>query len=214
MNRYLLLIFAYLFICKNICSQIITYVDTIDSSYVFILKNNTKDTVYLFDSYLEEQYYHQKYIHRYNSEYKQCKLSFLPILSLLIGRDVVNSPMIVDGNKIAYFGYVAYSFKPLAPGAKMDIIIPYTAFYVKDYVIDYRDITTYNTAYFDDVKKFSCKNIVVEFAIYREIGVMKIKNAYYLHTFEFSRQANKFEVLSIPIPISIESSTENDCCQH
>lgn len=214
MNRYLLLIFAYLFICKNIYSQIITYVDTIDSSYVFILKNNTKDTVYLFDSYLEEQYYHQKYIHRYNSEYKQCKLSFLPILSLLNGGNARFSPVILGGHKIARWGYVAYSFKPLTPGDKMDILIPYTAFCVKDYVIDYWDITTYNTAYFDDVKNFSCKNIVVEFAIYREIGIIKIKNADGSHPFEFSKQAKKFEVLSIPIPMSIESSVENDCCQH
>ncbi|MFI3297809.1 MAG: hypothetical protein R3Y59_09340 [bacterium] len=212
MNRYLLLIFAYLFICKNIYSQIITYVDTIDSSYVFTLKNNTKDTVYLFDSYLEELYYHQKYIHRYSRWDKQCKLSFLPMLSLLNGRGIGNT-IILGGHKIARYGYVAYSFKPLAPGARMDIIIPYTAFYIKDYVIDYWDIT-YNTAYFDDVEKFSCKNIVVEFAIYREIGILKTKDAFYRNTVTYYRQAKKYEVLSIPIPISIERSAENDCCQH
>ncbi len=129
----------------------------------------------------------------------------MPILSLLSGREI-GSPVIFGGNKIARYGYVKYSFKPIFPKSKIDIIIPYTAFYVKDYVKDHLDITTYKTAYFDDVKKLSCKVIEVEFAIYREIGVLKIKDAFYLYSPEFARDAEKFEVLSIPIPISIESS--------
>lgn len=203
MNRQILLIIMYLFICKSIYSQIITHVDKIDSSYCFTLKNNTEDTVYLFDSYLEQQYYHEKYIHRYCWLNKQCKLSFLPILSLLSGKKI-GSPMIIGGLKIARYGYVTYSFKPIAPKSNIHITIPSSAFYVKDYVRDHLEITTHKTAYFDDINKLSCETIDVEFAIYRDLGIMKIKDAFYLHTPEFARQAVKFEVLSIPVLISIE----------
>lgn len=57
--------------------------DTMQSYIINIENNSDNDTFYLFNSYLKDGLENAKYLKRFDKKNKQCKISFLPLITYL-----------------------------------------------------------------------------------------------------------------------------------
>jgi hypothetical protein len=180
-------------------SFLVQFIGEKDNDYEFELINNSKDTLYLFDSYLNENLYQSKYLHRYDKKTKQCKLSFLPLLPFLSVRH--NDLIVLEGNKVAHIGQVLYHFRLIPPHSKNAIVISKSAFYSEDYVKEVypQKISKFDTIKFRKSKHKKCDTVIVEFALYKNIDLLNSKDAYYFDEFNFNEQALSYIVLSVSV---------------
>ena len=176
---------------------------------IFEFINKSDDSLYLFDCYLneisilsKENLYDTKYLHRYDEKTKQCKISFLPLLPYL---SVEYVDLTVIGEKrFVRKGQIIYHFSPIPPKGKLYISIPGTFFYSKKYVkdISLKSFSIFDKRIkFDDILKKECDQIIVEFAIYKNIDLLTSIDAYYLDEIRFNEQALSYEIFSILIDL-------------
>lgn len=176
-------------------------------SFEFI--NKSDDSLYLFDSYLneililsEENLYDTKYLHRYDRKTKKCKFSFLPFLPYL---SVQYTDLAAIGeNRFVRKGQIVYHFSLIPPKGKLNIVIPKKFFYSTKYVKDMslEKISIFDKGInFDDILKKGCSQIIVEFAIYKNIDLLTSIDSYYLDEIGFNKQALSYEIFSILIEL-------------
>jgi len=198
--------------CDSFCVQ---FIGEKDDNFEFELINNTQDTLYLFDSYLFDRdnriigtYLDGKemqrsiYLHRFDKKTKQCKLSFLPLLPFLSVH--YTNRLILGGNKLANKGQVLYHFRTIPPNSRNKIEISKSAFYTGDYV---NEVYPQKISKFEQTIKFRkskhnrCSNVVVEFALYKNIDLLMSEQAYYLDEYNFNEQALCYTVLSVSVDL-------------
>ncbi|MDH6310475.1 hypothetical protein M2451_004019 [Dysgonomonas sp. PFB1-18] len=188
-------------------SLISILVNTNKDVFEFELINNTSDSLYLFDSYLNEnafsdieQLYNARYLHRFDRKENQCKLSFLPLIPYLSVER--NDLYIIGENRLIRKGQILYSFKSILPHSKLCIKIPKESFYQEKYI---KEVDTKKMSKFDKKMKIKnidgvkCDNIVVEFAVYKNINIINNFEAYYYNEFEFNEQVLSYSIISVLI---------------
>lgn len=168
-----------------------------DSDFVFEIINGSRDTLYLFDSYLKENLYQSKYLHRFDIKEKQCKLSLLPLLPFLSVR--YSDRLILGENRIVNKWQVLYHFTAIAPNGKSIIKMNKSAFYSEDYVEEVypQKISKFDTIKFHKSRYGKCGTVVVEFALYKNVNLLISKDAYYFDEFNFNEQALSYIVLFV-----------------
>ena len=202
--------------CDSFCVQ---FIGEKDDDFEFELINNTQDTLHLFDSYLFDRdiridtYLDGKemqrsiYLHRFDEKTKQCKLSFLPLLPFL---SVHYTDLIIfEGHKLAKRGNVLYHFRAVPPNSRNKIEISKSAFYTEDYVYEVypQKISKFeHTIKFHKSNNDCCGNIVVEFALYKNIDLLRNEQAYYYDEYNFNDQALSYTVLSVSIDLPREQT--------
>jgi len=194
--------------CDSFCVQ---FIGEKDDDFEFELINNTQDTLYLFDSYIVERdrpYLDGKemqrsiYLHRFDKKTKQCKLSFLPLLPFLSVH--YTDRLILGGNKVANKGQVLYHFRAIPPNSRNRIAISKSAFYTEDYI---NEVYPQKISKFEQTIKFRkskhnrCNNVVVEFALYKNIDLLMNEQAYYLDEYNFNEQALSYTILSVSVDL-------------
>ena len=168
------------------------------------LFNNTKDTIFLFNSYFEKDISLSKYIYRYNKKEKKVKISFLPLIPFLYTK--YSDKFIVEDRIIKEYQTV-YNFYKIPPfyhyTFNIDIVdLKNKKKYIKEIKIE--DLNK-----FEKIKKFKkatlCKNskvdYFVEFAYYKNISLLCKKNAYFLEELEFNSQAKNYKIIKVPLYI-------------
>ncbi len=188
----------------------LNFVSELDDCIVFEFTNESSDSLYLFDSYLNEVTVllkesvcdSIKYLHRYDKEQRQCKFSFLPFLPYL---SVQCTDLVVLGeDRFIRKGQILYHFSLISPKSKLSVVIPRNAFYSKKYV---KDVSLKGFSIFDKGIKFEnvlppkCGRMIVEFAIYQKIDLLISADVYYLDEVSFNEQALSYEIFSISINI-------------
>jgi hypothetical protein len=207
----------------NQCDSLfVQFIGEKENDFEFEIINNSKDTLYLFDSYLFDrderiigtyldgkEMQRSKYLHRYDKKTKQCKLSFLPLLPFLSVRH--NDLIVLGGNKVAHIGQVLYHFRLIPPNSKNAIVISKSAFYSEDYVKEVypQKISKFDTIKFRKSKHTKCDTVIVEFALYKNIDLLNSKDAYYFDEFNFNEQALSYIVLSVSVNLSRPIEIEN-----
>jgi hypothetical protein len=187
-------------------------VELLHGIITFLITNNSPDTLFLFDSYLNEELYGSRYLHRYDKKAKRCKLSFLPLLPYLSPRyrDVV----ILGGEKIANKGQIIFHFKAIPPNETYAVSIPKDFFHSREYV---DEVYPQKYSKFDRRIKFRsrkrnrCDDVLVEFAIYKSVDLLKSENAYYFDELAFNEQALSYDILSITIEPNMQYSPHSTC---
>ncbi len=170
-------------------------------NYIIEIRNFSLDTIYLFDSYLSSDLITSKYLHRYNTNQKKCKLSLLPLIPYL---SVNLSDVIILGKeKIIKKNKTLYSFTPIYPKSMIKVKIPVNALEMNYKILDF-DVKTkgsFEDIYFKNVKytESKCSDIIIELAIYKNINLLNSKEAYYLNSEDFAIQSIAFEILEVPI---------------
>lgn len=192
-------------------SLYVEFVGVINDEFVFEIVNNTKDSLYLFDSYLFDNekriistydgrvIQSSKYLHRYDKKTRQCKLSFLPLLPYLTAK-YSDRPLVVGENKVAYHGQVLYNFSLISPQSRLQIAICKEAIYQETYV---KEIYPKKHSKFENRIKFSkdlypkCENIVAEFAVYKNVNLLTSHESFLYDEYNFNKQGLSYMILSI-----------------
>ncbi len=196
-------------ICRK-DSLYVQFVGIINDKFEFEIINNTTDSVYLFDSYLfnkdkristldDREIQKSKYLHRYDKKIRQCKLSFLPLLPYLTLK--YNNNVVFDGNKVAYYGQVLYNFSSIPPHSRFTIQIHKDAICQKTYVkeINLNKISKFSKIKFSRDLQVQCQNIIVEFAVYKNINLLTSHKSFLYDEYNFNKQALSYKILSIVV---------------
>ena len=172
--------------------------------------NTTKDTLYLFNSYLQQQFLSSKYLHRIDLKKKSYKISFLPIVPYVFTKyaDVISTTdEAIIGNH-----QIVYDFIKLLPNGSKTIEFKYSDIFKnrnesnnvsRDYNVKMLNKDSGMPVEFYATGKLSVKyNFYFEFAVYRSVDLLCKQSAYYVQEYEFDKQSKSFEVLTIPVRMS------------
>lgn len=185
-----------------------TYMEGTTAITVTII-NTTDDTLFVFSSYLQQQFLGSKYLHRIDFCSKQYKLSMLPIIPYVFTKysdNVATSEEAILGNH-----QIVYDFIKFLPNSKRELEFKYSDIFRNrsDYnnVIKDFNIKLFNKNSKIPIKVFTTKKISgkfdfsIEFAVYKTIDLLCNQTAYYTNEFEFDKQSKNFNVLSIPVKL-------------
>lgn len=200
------------------------YTETEDGHYVITLRNESPDTLYLFDSYLQQCvkndirygfYYESIYLHRYSRKTKTCKLSLIPIIGNLC-HTPHNVYLGVGIDLVFYPSQIYYSFRPIPPFGTMSFPVKQDAIKRDEYI---RDVATdgkyaYLNKFKQRPKHYVKKSQVVylELAVYKDIKhLSKLPDEAGFDINDWYNQQIDYEIVSIPI--NVKNSTIRFDCQ-
>lgn len=109
----LLSLFLSSFLCGRGGVEIRTVISHDEKSYEVKLYNESPDTVYLFDTYINPEFFDSDYIHQYECSSQTHIVSFLPLLSYVgfFPTDVFR----LKEEKLVTRGQLQYHFTTIAP---------------------------------------------------------------------------------------------------
>lgn len=162
------------------------------------LYNNTSDTVYLFNSYIDSMFYRAKYLHHYDKRKHKHTISFLPIFPYI---GVKYSDLVTLGaNRLVKQNQVLYAFTEILPSKSVVIHFSNDLLKPQGFVkgIDLINIDRYSKFKYKTLKY---KNInidvtVVQFAIYQNINLLNNETSFYLDEFNFNRESKSYSTIS------------------
>ncbi len=170
-----------------------------DTCFIIKICNLKKDTVFLFDSYLNNELAQSFYLQRIDKENKVSKISFVPIIPFLSTQ--LSDVVILGNEKIVKKYQVIYSFKKIPPQSFIEIIIKKEIFNNSYCIFDFNAnaLTKFENPKFDLIECNEFQNFTnsIEFAIYENIDLLINDKAYYLDEFNFNKQAQSFSILTI-----------------
>lgn len=218
-NHYMIKVLAVLIIlssfieCDAQVGDELQYKLSLSNDTVYVtLNNNGLDTLYLFNSYLEmnpeydcfgtEPFWESEYLHRFDKESNQYKLSFLPIIPYLSVR--FNDVAIHGKSRIVHKWQLLYGFKTLFPNDSILIRIPKLAIEQKLYVEDVpiKDYGKNDKIRFKKIHVNPTKTISLEFALYRNVDLLRSTDAYYFNEAGFDEQAKSYEIITVVCDLS------------
>ena len=164
------------------------------------LFNTTNDTIYLFSSYLKDEYLKSKYLHRLNKRAKQNKLSLLPLTPFLSTRysdnQIMGEEAIVNRNQIVYDFIVIPPNKMFSRYFSNDeLFVSSTTKDIELNKVNLNSKIKFKTVNLDKCEKRKSFEKVIELAVYRDIKILCNADEYYINTSAFNDSANKYEVI-------------------
>jgi len=176
---------------------------------VVTIINTTKDTLYVFNSYLQPSLLSSKYLHRINSKDKLYKISFLPLVPYMFTKysDVITDEPIVGNHQIVY------DFFKLLPSTSQEIKMSYDNLFkrkgsAKNVSMDY-DVKTLHKYSKGLPQKFCTAgklkgkyNLQIEFAVYKSVSLLCEESAYYVQEQAFEKQSKDFKILTASVEMN------------
>lgn len=160
--------------------------------------NTTNDPVYLFSSYLYDDYFMSQYLHMYSEKGKACLLSLLPLPYFLSFTRSDN--LILGKNAVVNQHQLLYQFTEIPPAAYLDIILPATCFdadYVKRY--EAKELSLHNRPKFIKYnRRIKCPDKIILFAIYSNTEALN-KECYYTNPSMFAKEIVNYNILSVTV---------------
>jgi hypothetical protein len=179
-------------------NSLVKLVDSSECYYTIFLYNTTEDTLYLFDSYFEEDLVYSIYLHRYNTTEQKCKISFLPIHYYLTYQR--SDVLIVGKKRINSQFQILYNFTSIYPNHYTKISIPKDVFdydYIDDY--DTQMLSKFIKPIFKKcISPYNCLYRTIEFALYKNIRKLNY-NAFYYDEYNFDKNVNLYEIITIDL---------------
>ncbi len=175
----------------------------------FEIINTTDDTLFLFNSYFEKEYYSSRHLHRIDSTKSSYKISFEPFIPYLftVAADRIKFTL----KDIILSNQNRYDFIVMPPASFFEISFHYDDLFQN---IDKEDNLIYD---FDTSQMNICCEIgfkylnvcqlkkkyklFFEFALYNNIDLLCDQSAYYLNEADFNHQAKDYKIVSIPVEI-------------
>lgn len=180
-----------------------------DSSGITVsIYNTTKDTLYIFNSYIQNQIAGSKYIHRVDTKNRVYKVSFLPLVPYVFTTysDVITADPVIGHQQ------VVYDFFKLPPNSQQDIRLSYSDLFknrnyknnvMKDF--DVKKLHKYTKKlpqkFYTTTGLKGKYKLQLEFAVYKSVNLLCNQSAYYMQEFDFDQQAKDFKILAVPITV-------------
>lgn len=171
--------------------------ETIDLKVI----NNTKDTIFIFNSYFDNDISTSKYLYRYDEKKNVVNISYVPLLPYLFTK---YSDKVSFENRIIKDYQVIYNFYKIPPSYEYSFSVPTINFKErKEFIKDF-DITKLNK--FQKIKRF--KNIkvkktnpsfIVNVTYYNTVDTLCNANSYYQDELKFDTAARDFKIIQSPI---------------
>lgn len=163
------------------------------------LVNNSKDTLFIFDTYLRDSTYNNvSFFYRYSKKQNICTIDFLPMLPYL---SVHKTDLVILGNNSFVNKFqTTYQFSKVIPE---DTVYYYVRkrrnrFAYKE--VDYNNYSIFSESMdFKKTKLPSQYRLQCKIAIYKDITLLKSNEDYYNNALNFNKQAMAYKVLIIPI---------------
>lgn len=175
-------------------------IDTGESIKVSIF-NTTKDTVFLFSSYLKDDYIQSKYLHRINENSEEKKISFLPITPFL--STSLSDKIILGSDAIISFKQIEYEFIVIPPMKVFEKYFSNKSLYINLFTrdINLQALNPFSKLKFKVIdvskhKKYNAYKNIVEFAIYKNVENLCDDTMFHLEMGAFTEQALDYKVLS------------------
>lgn len=172
-----------------------------DNKFTFVIKNYSKDTLYLFDTYLiNEKLTTNKYFYRYNKKSNTCVVSFLPMTPYLATSITNLDTTLKENVDVVTHGAYSYHFKKISPNDSVFFNIRYMRH--KDGVYKIANMRKYTNSN----KEIKFKKTMLpwsnyvnfEFAIYKDITIFLLGKENLCNKIKFDKQALSYDVLTIP----------------
>lgn len=182
----------------------VSYKESSDT-LVFTFSNSSKDTLFLFSTYFDNQYLSSKYLHRINKECKTYKLSFLPLLPY-IAAYLTDKIILYNENKIIMEGQNLYQFVKIAPMKTYTLSLPYSKLFLhKD-----ENNNAVKDFSFERINKKAIKQIALrslngkyrlsfEFALYKKVDLLLSRDLYINGGLKTYEQSKDFETVKVAV---------------
>lgn len=168
------------------------------SSCTVRIFNTTIDPVYLFSSYLYDDYFMSPYLHMYSKKEEVCTLSLLPLPYFLSFTRSDN--LILEKSAVVNQHQLLYQFTKIPPAAYLDIFLPETCFdadYVKRYMA--KDLSLHIRPKFVKYnRRIKCPDKEILFAIYSNTEALN-KECYYTNPSMFAKEIVNYNILSVMV---------------
>ena len=185
------------------------HVDVVNDTVRITLINRGSDTSFLFTSYFsdankfindEDDVFESEYLHRYNKKKKTFYLSFIPIVPDL---SFHHTDVFHYGKyKLLRSCEILYTFEEIPGRDSLTVRIPRKAIALKEYV---KDVDLKQYVYFDGktlkfkrTKEVPHDEIVVQFAVYKNIDKIN-EETYYTNTYEFNQIIVDYDIVCVPL---------------
>lgn len=160
--------------------------------------NTTKESVYLFSSYLYDDYFMSQYLHMYSKKGETCLLSLLPLPFFLSFTRADN--LILGKNAVVNRHQLLYQFTEIPPAAYLDVILPATCFnadYVKRY--EAKKLSLHIRPKFIKYnRRIRCSDKKILFAIYSNTEALN-EECYYTNPSVFAKEIVNYNILSVTV---------------
>lgn len=194
---------------KRTDSLYLDYDKTTSADYIKIV-NPTKDTIYLFSSYFNQELQSSKYLHEVDRKNKTYYISFVPIVSKLATKRT--DKIILGEGSIAHKGQVLYDFIQLDPNTYYALEVNYNTLF-KNSKANRNAVECYNNQSLSKFKEPHFKtlttsklvgkyNLVFQFGVFSDVRVLCSESDYYLNEFEFDKQAKSFKTINLPVQLN------------
>ncbi len=171
------------------------------------LINTSKDTLFIFSSYLQKQFLSSRYLHRVDLLNKIYKISFLPIVPYVFTK--YSDAVVMNDNAIIGNHQIVYDFFKLPPNSSQHLEFSDQQLFSskseknnasKDF--DTKKLNKYSkkpqTFYTTSTLKGKYE---FEFAVYKSVDLLCNEHAYYLQESGFDKRSKSFNVLTVPAKI-------------
>lgn len=185
----------------------VSYKESIDN-LVFTFSNSSKDTLFLFSTYFDNQYLSSKYLHRIDKECKTYKLSFLPLLPY-IAAYLTDKIILYNENKIIMEGQTLYQFVKIGPMETFTLNLPYSKLFlhkdeknnaVKDFSFEKVDKRAIKQLSLRRLKGKYCLSF--EFALYKKVDLLLSRDLYINGGIKTYEQSKDFETVKVAVNLN------------
>lgn len=175
----LLSLFLSLFLCGRGDAAIRTVISHYENSIDVELYNESPDTVYLFDTYINPDFFYSDYIHQYEGSSQTHIVSFLPLLSY-VGYFPTDVYRLKD-EKLVTRGQLQYHFTAIAPCESAKLSFPSSIVSHSRLISSInqkRSSIWRNRMTFRVCKKPRVRHNDFAFAIYRDVSLLLSPDAF------------------------------------
>lgn len=198
----LLPLLLMLFYCININAQlsIVKKGELDHTTFYASLANETKDTLYVFDSYFQgKKRIDSPVFYHFNKKKNTCTITFLPLVPYLTV-STKSDHIILGPNSYVNYGQYQYHFAKVSPSDTITIYLnPYGADFPCCKEVNLRKYTK-----FDKKIKFKITELPYSYklncqiAVYKDISYLLSDEYFYNREIEFNNQALSYEFITIP----------------
>lgn len=186
-------------------------IDILDTNRLFfIIENINNDTLYLFNSYFQDNIVSSNFLRRIDKKHNILNISFLPLIPFVFTR-YSDAYIIYDSNSIFDENQIVYDFYKILPHSKFvigflksDLFPSYSKSTI--FLKEFNEKLLINKRQIKTVKKYKInrlyddKKIRIKFALYKNVSKICNEGAIYEDHKTFIMNAKNYDIVTFEIP--------------
>lgn len=195
--------------CEPNTDTIGYHVTYLNSKYRITIYNNSKKSLYLFNSYIydkaiKDSSYKAKILYEYDSKDSTYNLLLLPIIPSLTL--FPNDRVLLDITKrISEKDQMTYDFRPIKSNDSLVLDFDLNFVANNDFIVDFHP---HLLSLFDNIEipskttRLTGRIIFLHFAFYRDIHNLNSRHFYCKHSNKYEKKAKAYNIVRIPVELN------------